>query len=159
MKIFKLSFKVVVKNITVLNIIVGMCLIQAPLGAWARKKEIPVTSGRSFRQQIETQAEFFEKELTLAKNNKERFKSLKKIEAKFHEIRRNNEEVGTEDAAFLETVVGGFKLLPRDGKRFKQKDCLSYQHEFLNKYIAAADGAPQDPAAKYAWNSLLSFCK
>lgn len=125
---------------------------------WAGKKEIPVSSGRSMRQQIETQAEFIEKEFVVAKNNKERLKIVKKISSKFASFKKNSSELSDEDQQFLAKVLKGFAFLPQD-KKFKQTECAHLQKEFLSQFPVGADGKPQEFTAHYSWNALQSFCQ
>jgi hypothetical protein len=137
-----------------------VALTQIPFSSFAKGKEIPVESGRSVRQQVDTYAEFVEKEMILAKNNKERFRILKKIAGKFQGLLNKNSELSAEDQAYIQVVLKGFKELPLE-KGFKKKNCSTYKAKFLSQFepTPQAEVVPTDPALKSSWSSLNALCK
>lgn len=129
-----------------------------PLSLYAGKKEIPIHSGRSLRQQVETTAEFSVKEMELARNNKERFRILKKIDHQISVLRENSPMASDQDETFMDLLVTVLKALPSE-KEFNKKDCAKYEADLLNQFDPTAEDIPTIPAVKPGWSVLKLLCK
>ncbi|UYL07510.1 hypothetical protein B9G69_010685 [Bdellovibrio sp. SKB1291214] len=121
-------------------------------------REIPVNSGRSIRAQIDTYAELLQKELDMAKNNKERFRAIRRVTDEIKVVRENNMPQSAADEAYMDLMLTVFESVPTE-KNFKKSDCSRYEYEILNQYEPTAEMEPVEPAVKPGWNAISSLCR
>ena len=123
-----------------------------------RTPEIPVQSSRSLRQVVDSYAEMLEKEVRKAKNNKERFRSHRRVLGQIRILRDNSVTQSAQDEAHMDLLVSSLEAIPEE-KKFKQRECARYESDFLEQFEPTAEEAPQEPAIKPSWEVLRSLCK
>lgn len=133
-------------------------LLVHPATFAAHNKEIPVNSGRSVRQQVDSFAELMDKEMSAAKNNKEKFRAMNRAEDQINALRDNAVTQSAQDESYMDLMVSVLDSLPEE-KEFKRKDCAKYEADLLNQFDPTADDAPVEPAVKPGWLALQSLCK
>lgn len=140
--------------------IVMLSLLVCDASAAVRKRtpEIPVQSSRSLRQVIDSYAEMLEKEVLKAKNNKERFRSHRRVLGQIRILRENSVTQSAQDEAHMDLLVSSLDAIP-DEKKFKKRDCARYESDFLEQFEPTADEVPEEPAIKSGWEVLRSLCK
>lgn len=121
-------------------------------------REIPVNSGRTIRQQVDSYAELMEKEVAAAKNNRERFRALDRVEDQIIALRENAVTQTAHDEAYMDLMLAVIDSIPAE-KEFHKKDCARYEADMLNQFDPTADEGPSEPAVKPGWNALQSLCK
>ncbi|WP_246845863.1 hypothetical protein [Bdellovibrio sp. ZAP7] len=121
-------------------------------------REIPVTSGRTLRAQVDSYVELLQKEMGLAKNNKERFRAIRRVTDEIKVVRENNMPQTAADEAYMDLMLAVFDSVPTE-KNFKKSDCTRYESDILNQYEPTADIEPMEPAVKPAWFALSVLCR
>ena len=121
-------------------------------------REIPVHSGRSIRAQIDTYTELLQKELDMAKNNKERFRAIRRVTDEIKVVRENNKPQSASDEAYMDLMLTVFESVPSE-KNFKKGDCSRYEYDILSQYEPTAEMEPVEPAVKPAWGALAVLCR
>lgn len=124
----------------------------------ARSREIPVSSGRSVRLQVDSFAELMVKEISLAKKNSEKFRILGRAEDQILSLRENNVSQTAQDEAYMDLMISVFDAIP-DEKDFKKSECEKYESDLMNEFDPTADDEPQIPAVKPGWAALEALCK
>lgn len=122
------------------------------------RREIPIFSSRSLRQQVDSYAELLQKESNSAKSNKERFSTLNRVLQGIRSLRDNSAPQGAWDEAHMDLLVSVLESLPTE-KKFKKKDCLKYENDLLSQFEPLAEEAPEEPAVKPGWSVLRSLCQ
>lgn len=122
------------------------------------KKEIPVTSGRAIRLQVESLAELMQKEIVIAKNVKEKFRLLGRAEDQIISLRENHPSQNAQDESYMDLVMAVFGNIPEE-KEFKKKDCAKYEADLLNQFEPTAEEMPTEPAVLPGWTALQALCK
>ncbi|MGZ3771119.1 MAG: hypothetical protein ACXVCP_14200 [Bdellovibrio sp.] len=122
------------------------------------KKEIPIESSRSLRQQVDSYSELLQKEVSSAKKNKEKFKTLHRVLQEIRSLRDNNASQEALDEAHIDLLVSVLESLPEE-KKFKKKDCLKYENDLISQFEPMAEEAPEEPAVKPGWTVLRSLCQ
>ncbi len=126
--------------------------------AEAAIREIPVNSGRALRAQVDSYVEMLQKELGLAKNNKERFRAIRRVTDEIRVVRENNMPQTAADEAYMDLMLTVFESVPSE-KNFKKSDCARYENDILNQFEPTADIEPVEPAVKPAWTALTVLCR
>lgn len=147
--------KTVVLNMAVLG---SLCLGATSVSYGAGGKEIAIYSNRSVRQQVDTLAELLEKEVSKAKNNRDRFRATNRVVGQIKSLRDNSVPQGAQDEAHMDLMVSILESLPSE-KSFKKKDCPKYESDLLNQYEPTAEDVPQEPVVQPAWKILNSLCQ
>lgn len=122
------------------------------------KREIPVFSSRSLRQQVDTYAELLQKEVNIAKSNKDIYRSLNRVLQEIKSLRDNTAPQGAWDEAHMDLMVSVLESLPAE-KKFKKRDCLKYENELISQFEPLADETPEEPAVRPGWSVLRSLCQ
>ncbi|AHZ85233.1 hypothetical protein AB1A81_12555 [Bdellovibrio bacteriovorus] len=120
--------------------------------------EVAIRSNRSVRQQVESYTEMLEKEVSKAKNNKERYRAMNRIVLQIRSLRDNSVPQGAQDEAHMDLLVSVLESLPAE-KKFKKKDCAKYEYELINQYEPTAEESPTEPAVLPGWKVLESLCQ
>ncbi|WP_413580807.1 hypothetical protein [Bdellovibrio sp. HCB288] len=136
--------------------VVGLVFLAG--AAQAATREVPVYSGRSLRAQVDTYAELLQKEMQVAKNNKERFRAIRRVTDEIKVVRENNMPQSQADEAYMDLMMAVFESVPSE-KNFKKGDCSRYENDMLNQYEPTADIEPVEPAVKPAWVALTTLCR
>lgn len=121
-------------------------------------REIPVNSGRTLRAQVDTYAELLQKEIVMAKNNKERFRAIRRVTDEIKVVRENNMPQSAQDEAYMDLMMAVFDTVPTE-KNFKKSDCSRYENEIISQFEPTADMEPMEPAVKPAWTALTVLCR
>ncbi|WP_413560487.1 hypothetical protein [Bdellovibrio sp. HCB209] len=121
-------------------------------------REVPVNSGRSLRAQVDSYAELLQKELLMAKGNKERFRAIRRVTDEIKVVRENNMPQSAQDEAYMDLMMAVFDSVPAE-KNFKRSDCSRYENDILSQYEPTADMEPLEPAVKPAWSALTILCR
>lgn len=146
-------------------------MLASPSWALARKKhsrsgvtetgghsrEIPINSGRTIRQQIDTLVELMLKELAVAKKSKEKFQTLLRTEEQISALRENAPALAVQDEVYVDLLMSVLKSLPAE-KEFKKRDCEKYRVDLLDQFEPTAEDAPQEMAVKPGWEALQLLC-
>lgn len=114
--------------------------------------------GISVRQQVESLTEKLEKEVSTAKNNKERYHAMKRTLAQIRSLRDNSLPQGAQDEAHMDLMASVFDSLPKEAN-FKRKDCAKYEYDLINQYEPTTEEMPQEPAVQPGWKVLASLCQ
>lgn len=121
-------------------------------------REIPISSSRSLRQQVDSYVELLEKEINEAKSNKDRFHSLNHILQEIRSLRDNGAPQGAVDEAYMDLLVSVLESLPTE-KKFKKTECSKYENDLISQFEPQAEEAPEEPAVKPGWSVLHSLCQ
>lgn len=126
--------------------------------ALSRTREVPVRSSRSLQQQVDSYTEMLLKEVEVAKNTKEKLRSVKRVLTHLRSLNPQADEKTSAEQSYLNRLVSSLDFLPKENK-FRKKECSNLGSKFLARFEPESKEEPQDSALKISWTVLRSLCE
>jgi hypothetical protein len=142
----------------ILLVAISIFAIEFSNAALGRSRDISVRSSRSLQQQIDSYSEMLIKEVQVAKNTKEKLRSVKRVITRLRALEPEEGDKFFLEKNYLESLISSLEHLPTEYD-FRKKDCSIFEAKFLSQFEAALIDEVQNAALKTSWSVLNSICK